>query len=126
DGRVEVIATPASNSTPAVRFFNPNNGVVLGFLNPNPFPTVTSGGWVAGETLDLTGLPLKLEGQVATSSTEPAVTQAQVEALAAAAIERLAAGGASDEIVDRLKSVQIVVGDLPGSYLGLAQTGTVV
>nr|MDQ3330494.1 FG-GAP-like repeat-containing protein [Planctomycetota bacterium] len=120
DGRAEIIAAPAASSTPGVRFFN---GVGQVVASTNPFPQFNTGGWVAGETLDLVGQPLRLEGSALAGSTAAAVTQSQVDALVQAAAKRLVAAGASAAL---LANVQIAIADLPGSYLGVARAGVVV
>jgi hypothetical protein len=49
-----------------------------------------------------------------------AVSQSDVDAIVAAALSRFAAAGLSDSALSDLTSVQVSVGDLGGTYLGLA------
>lgn len=124
DGRAEVIVAPVAHSTPGTRFFNGLTGQSV--ASTNPFPEYNTGAWVAGDTLDLVGSPLRLDGSTIASTNAAAVTQAQVEALTQAAIAKFAAAGASAATIAKLKNTRFEIGNLPGSYLGLSGAGVVV
>ena len=122
DGRADVITVPATSSQAGVRFYNALTQEIL--QTALPFPATFNGGaYVAGQVF--TGLGLRLDGTAVTSSAQPAVTQAQVNALTAAAVQKFAAAGASAADLAKLATVQISVADLPGSHLGVARPGTI-
>ncbi|HYT88002.1 MAG TPA: VCBS repeat-containing protein, partial [Gemmataceae bacterium] len=134
---IEPFAYGGREWTPAVGDWNGDGTTTIGVLDPatktwylrnsntpgapdiEPFayggPTTLPA--VGGKALP--GAALRAAHSVATSGS--LVSQTEVDAIAAAALERLQQSGLSPEADARLSSVRFAVGPLPGSLLGLAQ-----
>jgi hypothetical protein len=72
------------------------------------------------------GSPLiAAEGAVVASSNTPTLTQAELRPTVTEALARWTAAGLNAQALDAMRQVEFVVTDLPGAYLGLAQTNRV-
>jgi hypothetical protein len=88
--------------------------------------TFTGGVFVAGVLdVDFAQALLATQSQVADETTQ-ALTQQDLDAAVAAALDRLRAAGVTEQELDDLSRVYVTVGDLGGNLLGLASTSGIV
>lgn len=127
DGKADILTATASQSATLINDFNGLTGQLL-LSGVAPYSgSFTGGAFVAGQTFGLpVGSALQLAGSPGNNPGATGVTQSQAQTLAKAAIDRLAAAGASAADLAKLATVKIVVADLPQSYLGESVVGTIV
>ncbi len=134
DTIADIITAPGQGGGPNVRAFD--GRTVAGASNQNP-PTLlnnfnaykspfTDGVFVAGVlNVDVGQQQLAAKSQVAALGTAN-LTQAEVDAVLPAALDRLRAAGVSEAEIEALSHVHISVADLSGNLLGLSAPGNIV
>jgi hypothetical protein len=134
DTILDIITSPGQGGGPHVLAFNGQTvpGATV-TAPPSAFAsffaydeTFTGGVFVAGVLdVDFAQALLATQSQVADETTQ-ALTQQDLDAAVAAALDRLRAAGVTEQELDDLSRVYVTVGDLGGNLLGLASTSGIV
>jgi hypothetical protein len=126
DGRLDFLLAPGAGGGPHVKVLDfPSLGMLREFFAYHP--GFAGGVYVAGAKLGATsGSPLlAASGQAVASVDTPVLTDAQLQGVRSAAIDRWRAAGVDDSALDRLNRVDVRVADLANGYLGLASPSAV-
>ncbi|MBA3878571.1 MAG: hypothetical protein C0500_02515 [Sphingobium sp.] len=97
------------------------SGNVIGqTLDPNAFAPPADPATAAADETTTPNAPTSFDLTPITTGDNGILTQAALDAIVAAAIERWVAAGVTDEQLAALQAVRFEVADMPGIYLGLA------
>jgi hypothetical protein len=121
DGRLDVVTAAGPGGGPHVRLIDvPSLIEIRGFFAYHF--TFGGGVFVGGsKPLGASGSPqLAAGGQTTASANDAVLTDAQLQSVVRAAVDRWQAAGVGSEALDRLHSIDVRVADLPEGYLGQA------